>query len=127
MTRRTLDTSVIMAILLGEPGQDVAARLAPRSLLSSVNLAEIVTKCVEKAVPLQIARDYIRHSNIEIVDFDAAHAIRTGQLFEVAPKGVLSLGDRACIATAMRVGGAAVTANRIWVALDLGCKVELIR
>jgi PIN domain nuclease of toxin-antitoxin system len=39
----------------------------------------------------------------------------------------LSLGDRACIATAIKIGGTAVTADRVWSTLDLGCKVELIR
>lgn len=127
MTRRALDTSVIMAILLDEPGQEIAARLAPGAILSSVNLAEIVTKCIEKAVPPQIAQEYIRNSNIEIVGFDARLAILTGELVEVARKGVLSLGDRACIATAIYSDATAVTADRIWSTFDLPCKIELIR
>jgi PIN domain nuclease of toxin-antitoxin system len=127
MTSRVLDTSVIMAILLGEYGQDVAARLAPGSILSSVNLAEISTKCIEKAVPPQIARKYIRDSNIEVVGFDADLAILTGDLFKTAKKGVLSLGDRACIATAISLDATAVTADRVWTTLDLPCRIELIR
>jgi len=127
MTLRTLDTSVIMAIVLGERGQEVAARLAPGSVLSSVNFAEIITKCVEKAVPPRIAERYIREGNIEIVGFDADLAILTGDLFGRARKGVLSLGDRACIATAVKLGATVVTADRIWAELDLPCKVELIR
>ena len=127
MTARTLDTSVIMAILLDESGRDTAARLAPGGILSSVNLAEIITKCIEKAVPPDIAQDYIRHSNIEIVSFDAAHAALAGDLFKVAKKGVLSLGDRACIATAMKLNAVALTADRAWSTLDLPCQIELIR
>lgn len=125
--RYVLDTSVIMAVLLDEVGRDVAARLVPGSLLSGVNLAEIVTKCVEKSFPLQMAQDYIRASGVEIVAFDADAALLTGEIFQVARKGVLSLGDRACIATAMRRGAVVVTADRIWADLDLPCPIELIR
>lgn len=127
MTARTLDTSVIMAILLDESGRDTAARLAPGGTLSSVNLAEIITKCIEKAVPPDLAQDYIRHSNIEIVAFDADHAALAGDLYKVAKKGVLSLGDRACIATAMKLNAVALTADRAWSSLDLPCQIELIR
>lgn len=127
MTTRALDTSVIMAVLLGEPGQDVAARLAPGSVLSSVNLAEIVTKCVEKAVPPEVAQRYIRDSNIQVLGFEAEHAILTGELFKSVKKGILSLGDRACLATAVRLGATAVTADRAWTELDLPCAIELIR
>jgi PIN domain nuclease of toxin-antitoxin system len=127
MTQRILDTSVIMAIVLGEAGRENAARLAPGSLLSSVNLAEVITKCIEKAVPFEVAQRYIGGSGIEIVGFDADQAFLAGELFKRAKKGVLSLGDRACIATAVKLGGTAVTADRIWAELDLPCKVELIR
>jgi len=122
-----LDTSAIMAIVLDERGSDVAARLAPGASLSSVNLAEIITKCIEKAVPPEIAKTYIRQGHIEIVDFDADLAILAGDLFRQAKKGVLSLGDRACLATAVKLEGTAVTADRVWAELDLPCKVELIR
>ena len=127
MTRRILDTSVIMAIVLGEAGQENAARLAPGSLLSSVNLAEIITKCVEKAVPFEVAQRYIGESGIDIVGFDADQAVLAGELFKRARKGVLSLGDRACIATAVRLGATVVTADRVWAELDLPCEIELIR
>ena len=127
MTPLILDSSAIMAIVLDERGSDVAAGLAPGARLSSVNLAEIITKCIEKAVPPEIATTYIRQGHIEIVDFDADLAILSGNLFKQAKKGVLSLGDRACLATAIRLKCTAVTADRIWAELDLPCKVELIR
>lgn len=127
MTSHILDASVIMAIVLGEPGHETAARLAPSSMLSSVNLAEIITKCIEKSVPPEIAERYIGESSIEIAGFDSDHAILAGELFNRTRKGVLSLGDRACIATAVKLGATAVTADRIWAELDLPCKVELIR
>lgn len=127
MTARVIDTSAIMSILLDEQGQDVAANLAPGAIISSVNFAEIITKCIEKAVPPGVAQDYIRDSNIDVVEFTAQHAILVGELFKVARKGVLSLGDRACIATAIKRGATIVTADRVWAELNLPCKIELVR
>jgi len=127
MKRRILDTSVVMAILLEEPGHDIAARMAPDALLSSVNLAEVAAKCVEKMVPFDLAMEYINSSNIEIAPFEAEDAALSGRLFEATRKGILSLGDRACIATAIRRGATAVTADRIWAELDLPCPIEVIR
>jgi len=127
MTRHIIDTSAILAVIFGEPGQEMAARLAREATISTVTLAEIVTKCTEMGVPEHIALDYLQHSNIEVASFDQNLAILTGELYAKAPKGVLSLGDRACIATAIRLGGTAVTADRVWSELDLPCPVEVIR
>ena len=42
-------------------------------------------------------------------------------------KAGLSLGDRACLALALDLGGQAVTADRAWGGIDLGLAVTLIR
>ena len=39
----------------------------------------------------------------------------------------LSLGDRACLALAQRLGLEAVTAERAWAGLELGVTVRVIR
>ena len=39
----------------------------------------------------------------------------------------LSLGDRACLATGLRLGRPVITADRGWVAIDVGVTVHLIR
>lgn len=127
MKRCIVDTSALMAILLNEPGQERAAQLSQRAALSSVNLSETLAKCMERSVPLELAHGYIRDANIEIVHFDAQQARLAAELFVLTRKGVLSLGDRACIATAIRLPATIVTADRIWADLDLPCPVELIR
>ena len=60
-------------------------------------------------------------------DFSGDDAVLAGRLAKAASKGILSLGDRACLATAIRLGATAVTADRAWATLDLSCPVELIR
>jgi PIN domain nuclease of toxin-antitoxin system len=127
MKKRVIDTSAILTVVLNEQGYETAARLANGATVCSVNLAEVVAKCVERGVPQDVALSFMEGTNIEVVSFDADVAILAGQLWSKARKGVLSLGDRACIATAIRLNATAVTADRIWAKLDLGCKIELIR
>lgn len=122
-----LNSSAVMAVLLAEIGHQEVAGLAEGSMISAVNVAEIVTKCVELSYPEDMALQYIHNSNMTIVDFDVGLATLAGVLRRNAGRGVLSLGDRACIALAIRENGVAVTCDRIWSTLPLGVEVRLIR
>lgn len=127
MTTRVIDSSVVLAVIFGEPGEAKAAKLVRGGVLSSVSLAEIVAKCLKRTAPVDLAMQYVRHNNMEIAGFDEDMGMLAGALWKNAPDGVLSLGDRACIATAIRLGAIAITTDRIWADLDLPCPVELIR
>lgn len=122
-----IDTSVVMCVLLHEPGRERSLEAMSGAIMSSVNVAEVVAKCLERAVPENLATLLLSSSDIRVVDFVAEDAVLAGQLWGRAPKGMLSLGDRACLATAARLGATAVTADRIWAKLDLPCAIELIR
>jgi PIN domain nuclease of toxin-antitoxin system len=122
-----IDTSVMMCVLLGEPGRDRALEAMHGASMSSVNVAEVVAKCLERAVAENLVSLLLSSSEIGIVDFVAEDAVLAGQLWARAQKGKFSFGDRACIATAIRLGATAVTADRIWATLDLPCPVELVR
>ena len=54
-------------------------------------------------------------------------AVAAGQLRAATQEKGLSLGDRACVALAMREQAGIVTADRAWAGLDPGVEVELIR
>lgn len=122
-----IDSSIVLAVLRNEKGSRQAAELAFGSAISSVNLAEVVTKCVEFEIDPNDALRYITGRNIDVMEFGFAESVLAGRLVAAAPKGVLSLGDRACLATAIRLESTALTADRVWAELDLPCKVELIR
>jgi PIN domain nuclease of toxin-antitoxin system len=117
----------MLAVLRNERGDERAAEFALGGTISSVNVAEVVTKCVEFEIEPNAALQFITGRNIDVMEFNLADGVLAGRLMALAPKGVLSLGDRACIATAVRLGATAVTADRVWAELDLPCKVELIR
>lgn len=46
-----LDASAVLALLQDEPGAEVVERVLPGSVLSTVNLAEVVGKLVDAGVP----------------------------------------------------------------------------
>lgn len=58
------------------------------------------------------------------VPFDGPMAARAGALRPLTRAQELSLGDRACLATALEL---AVTADRTWGALELAVPIELVR
>ena len=71
--------------------------------MSSVNVAEVVAKCIEKAFPEQLPWNTFKAAISAIVDFDLGPRGSGGRTARRrASKGMLSLGDRACIATAIQ-------------------------
>lgn len=127
MKRFVIDSSVVLAIVKVEHGRAAATDYVAGAAISSVSLAEIVTKCVEWGLDPDEAVAFVRGAGIDVQDFSGDDAILAGRLAKTAKKGILSLGDRACIATAIRLDATAVTADRVWATLDLPCPVELIR
>jgi PIN domain nuclease of toxin-antitoxin system len=59
--------------------------------------------------------------------FTDADAMAAAALYPKATGKGLSLGDRACLALAQRLGAPALTAERVWAELDLDIDVQLIR
>lgn len=122
-----LDSSAVLALLFGESGGGEVANTINEAILSSVNLAEIVTKLVESGYSdeeIEIAIDGFLPS---VVPFDTAQAVETGKLRQETRKWGLSLGDRACLALAKRNSVRALTADRAWAEVDIGIDVKVIR
>jgi len=122
-----LDASALLAVILKEPGVVVARERLPHASISTVNVAEALSRCVDKGVAPALAETLIRTEQVTVVDFDLALARAAAELRPMTKARGLSLGDRACIATATRANATVVTADRAWKTLDLPCPVELIR
>jgi ribonuclease VapC len=122
-----LDSSALLAFIHGEPGGEVVAGFVGEALISSVNLAEVVTKLVERTQSLELARVALGMANVEVVDFDRLQAEQAGALVTRTRARGLSLGDRACLALAAREAAPVLTADRIWATLKLDIDVRLIR
>ena len=129
MTPFILDTSALLAHLWKEPGEARVAHLltTERCLLGATNLAELVSKVIERGLPASEVPILVSSLNVEIVPLTQEQAELVGILRQPTRHLGLSLGDRACLALAKTLGGMAITADRPWQALDLGIAIECIR
>lgn len=127
MTRAVLDASAILTLLHDEPGASEVLPWIAEGVISAVNLAEVVGKLLEAGMPEAAAIDAIERLALEVVALDAAMAIRAGALRPLTRSLGLSLGDRACLATAQQLGLPVVTADRTWQQVEAGVPIHTVR
>jgi len=130
MTERpqvVLDASALLAALRDEPGgADVEARLE-QSSLSSVNLAEVMQRSVAHGLATEGLTADLEALGVDIFPFTAEDAEASAKLWPATHGLGLSLGDRACLALALRLGLPVVTADRVWAELRVGVDIRVIR
>ncbi len=127
MSSWVLDASALLALLNHEAGEErVAAALADGALISTVNLAEVVTRLAETGFVEAEIREAIGGVLLESRGFDEEMAYVTGKLRAATRARGLSLADRACLALAIRARLPALTADRGWADLTLDPEVEIV-
>jgi PIN domain nuclease of toxin-antitoxin system len=122
-----LDTSAVLAMLWDEPGGERAAELLGEAWMSTVNVAELVAKLIDRGGPPPDVREVVTTLGIHAEPFDLGQALAAGLMRGPTRSLGLSLGDRACLALAGREGVVAVTADRAWAQAAAGAEVEVIR
>ena len=122
-----LDSSAVLACIRGEPGGDVASAAFGESLISAVNLCEVVAHLVDRGIPEADAFGLAGNAPYVVAEFDEGLALKAGALRAATRRLGLSLGDRACLALALREGLPVLTADRAWASLDIGVEIRLIR
>jgi PIN domain nuclease of toxin-antitoxin system len=123
-----LDSSVVLAKLLDEPGSDVIdAQALTSGYLSAVNMCEIITKIVERGGSEKQVEDVRSQFAARTLPFDTDQAVAAGLLRAATRSAGLSLGDRACLALARTLDAPVLTADRAWAGLDVGIEIEVIR
>lgn len=127
MTDVVLDSSAILAVFLEEPGRDLVVSRLFQAQTCSVNLTEVITKMLGRGVAIFDVEETVAELCGQIIDFDRDLALQAGLLHAATRHKGLSLGDRACLALAMREKLPVMTADRAWADLDLGVEVVLIR
>lgn len=122
------DASAVLALLQDEPGAEKVAAALPGSAISSVNLAEVVSKLTDKHMPENVIRETLESLHLAVRPFDRQLAYGAGVLRSQTVSYGLSLGDRACLALAQHLAVPAFTADSVWQRLDIdGVCVELLR
>lgn len=132
-TLSVLDASALLAYLHGEPGgqivQDVLAR---GSVMNIVNYAEVLTQLEVAGEEATTTHQRLREHGLiggllEVVPLTEDDAVMIARLRTITRAYGLSLGDRACVATGLRLQLPVVTADRSWATISMGVTIRLIR
>ena len=122
-----LDASALLALLHQEPGAEAVEQALSTAIMSSVNWCEVAQKRVQRGLPVEPLRVDLVELGLEILPFTVEEAEAAAGMYQATRSSGLSLGDRACLALAQRLGAPAWTADRRWVDIHLGVEVRLIR
>jgi len=122
-----LDSSAVLAVFFHETGEEVVSPILEGALLSTVNLAEIHARMIDRGAPAQQAWDWIMGLECEVCLFTGDQARLAAELKPITRPFGLSLGDRACLALAVDRKATAYTTDRVWKQLSLGIEIEVIR
>jgi PIN domain nuclease of toxin-antitoxin system len=128
-----LDASALLAVLQNEPGAEtVRDRCSGGAVISAANWGEALSKLVDDGEDIAelsgvLASAGVLGEGLEIAPLDAEDARRLAELRPLTRHLGLSLGDRACLALATRLGLPALTTDRTWAELDLPVEVTVLR
>lgn len=127
MSKIILDASAILALLNQEKGFEKVQEVLGSAIVSSVNLAEVVTRLALIGMPVRDIKEVLGLLSLEIVPFDDKQAMLAGLMAtETKPLG-LSLGDRACLAVGLADDLPVLTADRNWTSLKTDVRVNTLR
>lgn len=122
MNKVILDASALLALINDEAGQDKVEEILPNSIMSSVNVAEVISILMARFdMPKEIVQSIIQKLIEDVVHFTESHAYIVGELhiINMNNKLNLSLGDRACLALARELKVPVYTADKAWRELKL--------
>jgi ribonuclease VapC len=128
-----LDASALLAYLRDETGSAaVESALVGGAVINVVNYAEVLSRLGDTEADAAVIHRRLREAGIvgellQVVPLVEEDAVVIARLRPVTRSRGLSLGDRACLATGLRLERPVFTADRDWAAVDVGVVVHLIR
>jgi ribonuclease VapC len=122
-----LDASALLAFLQMEPGAKRVEAVLDRSIISAVNLAEVVSKAINNGGTLEGVSSSLSPLLMRVIPFEPEDAYISGSLRPATSRKGLSLGDRCCLALGLKTGLLVLTTDKDWLEIDVGVRVEKIR
>ena len=124
-----LDASALLAYLNDETGADKVDQVISNSLISTVNWSEVLQKSLSRGIGIEGLREDVEALGLIIEGFPLADSVCAAELWQITRMYGLSLGDRACLAFAIRRQIPILTADKAWlnVASILKLDIQVIR
>lgn len=127
MSKVVLDSSAVLALLLGEAGGDEVVAVQRTALVSTVNSSEVLLKLIDKGMTADEAQTEFDRLVLGVREFTQVDALQGAVLRKPTQHAGLSFADRACLALALREGLPVLTGDRDWSRVNVGVEVRLIR
>jgi ribonuclease VapC len=127
VNKYVLDASALLAFLNDEPGAEEVGQLLPSSVISAINISEVISKLIDAQMPEDDLNLVLSYVNCQVYPFELDDAWYTAKLRNLTKHKGLSLGDRACLGLACKLGIPAVTADKAWQNLKIDVPIKLIR
>jgi ribonuclease VapC len=124
-----LDSSAILALLLGETGSEAVEDSLEGAAVSAVNESEVLAVLIRRGATAEEAIAVMATLDLASVALDSRLAADAGRLEAPTRSWGISLGDRCCLALAQRLRRPALTADRSWSAAAdaVSAEIRLIR
>jgi len=127
-TEYVLDSTAVIAVVYQEPGHERVEEILNKSIISAVNLAEIINKLVLRGSPAEAVRGALLKLELRVQDWTEDMALRSAEFTQFNKSHGLSLGDRACLTLAKQLHATAVTSDRAWRRIPaLGVRIMIFR
>ncbi len=128
MASVVLDASAIIALLRDEPGADFINAHLSDAAISTVNYQEVLQRLLDQGLGPDASLSMISDLSVEVVAHDRHDAVTAAGLAQATKKYGGGLGDRSCMALAIKLGVPALTIDRAWAQLAIpGLTVLLAR
>lgn len=125
--RIVFDASALIALIFNENGASVVKEHLQQAVLSTVNLVEVASYISERGLDFHEIEELIKDLSFEIVPFTEEQAFLAAELRVRTKSYGLSLGDRSCLALAIKEDLPVLTADTAWSKIDSGINIILIR
>ena len=114
-----VDASAILAAIQDEQGGEYVKQHIDRCIISSVNWSEVLQKLSKLGSEVDKIDAYLKALGLNVIDFTEEDGKLSASLWSNCKSLGLSLADRACIATGLRLKTTIITANRVWNELEI--------
>lgn len=119
MARIVFDASTVLALLNEEPGAEVVATYVGDAIISAVNYQEVIYKLLKRGISPATVEQMLIEARLEVVPHDEKDAVMASLLGKFTYKFGCGLGDRTCLALALRKGLPVLTTDQVWANLEI--------